>query len=113
LVSMLSCTALRFSSRSSALKLDLPKPTCTLPALSARYSTLPPLNSLTACGGQRRSSQRQAKEGSLSSWSCRAHAEHPFLRMLAACTASASQLKTWLPGPTVRQCETVCGFAAA
>ena len=43
-----TCTALRLISRSSGLKSVLPKPTWTLPALSARYSTLPPLKSLTA-----------------------------------------------------------------
>ena len=42
-------TAFRLIRRSSGLKSVLPKPTWTLPALSARYSTFPPLKSLTAC----------------------------------------------------------------
>ena len=47
LASMASCTALRFSTRSSFLKFVLPKMVCTMPVLSARNSTLPPLNSVT------------------------------------------------------------------
>lgn len=47
--SCFTCTAFMFSKRSCALKLALPMPTCTLPALSALYSTFPPLKSLTAC----------------------------------------------------------------
>lgn len=46
---MPTCTAFKLIKRSSGLKSVLPKPTCTLPALSALYSTLPPLKSLTAC----------------------------------------------------------------
>mmetsp|Transcript_5270 Transcript_5270/g.13429 ORF Transcript_5270/g.13429 Transcript_5270/m.13429 type:complete len:290 (-) Transcript_5270:153-1022(-) len=48
LASMASTIALRFWSRSSGLKSSLPKGTCTMPCLSARNSTLPPLNSPTA-----------------------------------------------------------------
>ena len=47
----LTCTALRFLMRSFSLKEVLPKDTCTIPALSALYSILPPLSSSTPCGG--------------------------------------------------------------
>eukprot|EP00955_Chlamydomonas_euryale_P050405 354548-Chlamydomonas_euryale.AAC.7 len=42
--------ALRFCSSDCGLKSARPTVTCTLPVLSRRYSTLPPLKSLTACG---------------------------------------------------------------
>mmetsp|Transcript_11728 Transcript_11728/g.54603 ORF Transcript_11728/g.54603 Transcript_11728/m.54603 type:complete len:266 (-) Transcript_11728:146-943(-) len=45
---MASTIASRFSERSASLKLVLPKGTWTMPCLSARNSTLPPLNSFTA-----------------------------------------------------------------
>ena len=47
--------AFRLASRSSAAKVDLPMAMCTLPALSALYSTLPPLKSLTACAAAKAS----------------------------------------------------------
>ena len=39
----------KFLSKSAAEKSALPKGMCKLPVLSNRYSTLPPLKSLTAC----------------------------------------------------------------
>jgi hypothetical protein len=45
---MVSCRALRFSSSLAAEKLALPKRTWTMPARSARNSSLPALNSLMA-----------------------------------------------------------------
>mmetsp|Transcript_7432 Transcript_7432/g.21997 ORF Transcript_7432/g.21997 Transcript_7432/m.21997 type:complete len:204 (-) Transcript_7432:341-952(-) len=48
LTSMESWMALRFLTSCSGVNEARPKPTCTLPPLSARYSTLPPLKSFTA-----------------------------------------------------------------
>ena len=60
-----TCTALRFSRRAAAVKSALLMPTCTLPALSALYSTFPPLKSLTACGRAQPMSHHQYKGSSL------------------------------------------------
>ena len=54
---------MRFVRRSSAVKLLLPKSTCTIPVLSARYSTFPALNSSMACHETIRQNRQKDKLG--------------------------------------------------
>ena len=68
----------------------LPKPMCTLPALSARYSTLPPLKSFTACG--RRGQKTPEEEVRTDKWNAQAadRRPQPPSSALAAATSVAT-----------------------
>ena len=93
-----TCTAFKFSRRAAAVKSALPMPTCTLPALSALYSTFPPLKSFTACRRAHPVSHHPYKGSSLQHCCCcsephRCAAANRLRRCGSACLTSEAFVK--------------------